>query len=533
MSPIDVDRLGFELQKHPDRHFVEYLLSGLRFGFDTMVSTLDLPIIECKNLLSAVRDPETVDSLIEQEVQKGYIKGPFDAPPFSVYRVSPIGIAEGKYSGKKRLILDLSSPHNDAVHSSINDLIDKESCSLSYVKIDDAISAIKHCGKHAILNKTDITDAFKQLGIRRDQHHLYCMKWKGLYYYYVRLCFGSRSSPCIFDTLSQAVCWIAQTNYGIRIILHLLDDFLTIQSPETCGFRTMAILTVIFNRLKIPISKKKTVGPTTTLEYLGIILDTDLFEARLPEAKIERIVTFIQSSIERKSVRKRELLQLLGHFNFAARIIRPGRSFVSHLISLSTKVDKLHHFITLSKECREDLRMWSTFLSGWNRISFFYDDQITVAGDMELFTDAASNFGFGGYFQRKWFSSEWPLELASSLESNWSMAFRELYPIVVAAYLWGHLWCRKRIMFHCDNEAVVNIVNKGRSKMADIMKLMRTLTWLSVRNNFIIHCKHIPGVKNVIADALSRFNFQTFRAAAPAAEEHPTPCPPYCKIIWN
>lgn len=88
-------------------------------------------------------------------------------------------------------------------------------------------------------------------------------------------------------------------------------------------------------------------------------------------------------------------------------------------------------------------------------------------------------------------------------------------------------------MFLCDNEAVVNIVNKGRSKMADIMKLMRTSTWLSVRNNFIIHCKHIPGVKNVIADALSRFNFQTFRAAAPAAEELPTPCPPYCKIIWN
>jgi hypothetical protein len=38
---------------------------------------LELPIIECKHLLSTVRDPETVDSLIEQEVQKGYIKGPF------------------------------------------------------------------------------------------------------------------------------------------------------------------------------------------------------------------------------------------------------------------------------------------------------------------------------------------------------------------------------------------------------------------------------------------------------------------------
>jgi hypothetical protein len=59
-----------------------------------------LPIIECENLLSAVRYLEAVDSLIEQEVQKVYIKGPFDAPPFSVYRVSPIGIAEDKYSGK-------------------------------------------------------------------------------------------------------------------------------------------------------------------------------------------------------------------------------------------------------------------------------------------------------------------------------------------------------------------------------------------------------------------------------------------------
>jgi hypothetical protein len=47
-------------------------------------------------------------------------------------------------SGKKRLILDLSSPHNDAVHPSINDLIDKESSSLSYVNRD--FESIKnHC----------------------------------------------------------------------------------------------------------------------------------------------------------------------------------------------------------------------------------------------------------------------------------------------------------------------------------------------------------------------------------------------------
>ena len=508
MSPINADILEQELVNHPNRKFVDYLINGIRNGFDTMISSLDLPTYECSNLLSATRDPVSVDRLLEREVSKGYIKGPFKEPPFPVYRVSPLGIAEGKYSGKKRLILDLSSPHDNEKHPSINNLIDKELCSLSYVKIDDAIDKIKLCGKNAILNKTDITDAFKQIGISKDQHHLFCMKWKNSYYYYVRLCFGSRSSPRIFDTLSLAICWIAEENYGIPIILHLLDDFLTIQSPDSCGFRTMALISLIFNRLNIPISKKKTVGPTTNLEYLGIILDTERFEARLPDEKIDRVICFIQSFLHRKKITKRELLQLLGHFNFAARIIRPGRSFVSHLIKLSTKVEKLHYYLSLSEECRDDLRMWYSFLTGWNRVSFFYDDEITIASDMELFTDAASNFGFGGYFQGKWFSNSWPSELPESLDSTMSMAFRELYPIVVAAYLWGHLWCRKRILFHCDNEAVVNIVNKGRSKVQDIMKLMHTLTWLSVKHNFTIHCKHIAGVKNIIADALSCFEFQ-------------------------
>ena len=55
------------------------------------------------------------------------------------FRVSPIGIAVGKYSGTKRLIIDLSSPRKSKCHFSINELTDKEQCSLQYVKIDDAI----------------------------------------------------------------------------------------------------------------------------------------------------------------------------------------------------------------------------------------------------------------------------------------------------------------------------------------------------------------------------------------------------------
>ena len=321
------------MRNHPDNDFVVYLCTGLIDGFDTLVQKEILSPKECKNNLSARNQKSVVTELIDKELQKGFIYGPFSDPPFEHYRVSPIGIAEGKYSRKKRLILDLSAPHND--HDiSINDLIDKDQCSMSYVKIDDAIRIINKCGKGSFLCKFDISDAFKIIPIKPSQWPLFCMKWESSYYFYVRLSFGCRSSPIIFDTLSKGICYIAEHNYNIKHILHLLDDFLTIDPPNYIAERTMALMTMLFNQLNIPLAQHKTLGPVTCLEYLGIILDTEKFEARLPNDKVNRICEFIKRVLIKSSCTKRELLQLLGHLNFASRVIIPGRSFVSYLIDL-------------------------------------------------------------------------------------------------------------------------------------------------------------------------------------------------------
>ena len=92
-----------------------------------------------------------------------------------------------------------------------------------------------------------------------------------------------RSSLKIFDNLSKAICWIARNNYCIPHIFHLLDDFLTIDSPAADADCTMALLTMIFAKLGVPIAPHKTVGPMVTLEYLGVMLDTQKMEARLPK----------------------------------------------------------------------------------------------------------------------------------------------------------------------------------------------------------------------------------------------------------
>lgn len=118
-----------ELAAHPDKRFTGFLISGLRFGFDTGISRVPDKVFECCNLRFADRDPDVVARLIDDELAKGFVIGPYSSPPFAHYRINPVGVVESKYSRKKRLIVDLSAPHDHAEHPSINSLIDKDTYS--------------------------------------------------------------------------------------------------------------------------------------------------------------------------------------------------------------------------------------------------------------------------------------------------------------------------------------------------------------------------------------------------------------------
>ena len=140
-----------------------------------------------------------------------------------MFRIS--ALLKENISKKKRLIVDLSAPYESSDVISMNDLIDKESNSLTYVTIDNAIKLIKTAGVGALMCKVDISDAFKLVPLKPETWNMFGIKWKGLYYFYQRLVFGYRSSPKIFDQLSIAICWIAKHKYKIENVIHLLDDF--------------------------------------------------------------------------------------------------------------------------------------------------------------------------------------------------------------------------------------------------------------------------------------------------------------------
>ena len=69
--------------------------------------------------------------------------------------------------------------------------------------------------------------------------------------YMLGLLFGFRSSQK-YATMYQAVCSTASNNYGIETIFYLLDDFLTVDKPDSCtGVLTMTMLTLRLGRLHL------------------------------------------------------------------------------------------------------------------------------------------------------------------------------------------------------------------------------------------------------------------------------------------
>lgn len=531
-TPVNVPALSKALSNHPNRCFVNYLITGLVQGFLAGLCWLPKVTHVCKNLQSALKEPGVVDELLLKEVKNGYMIGPLLKPFFSIFRSSPIGIATRKYSNKKRLIIDLSAPHDSSVKS-INSLIPKEPFSLFYASVDNAVQMIKSAGVGAWLGKAHIVDAFKVMPLHPSQWHIFGVKWRSKFYFSVKLTFGCRSSPRIFDTLSEALCWILYNTYKLPFVLHLLDDFLVVDFPSSPPARSISTVKNLFKELGVPLSEQKTVGPSTRLEFLGITLDSVLMQASLPQDKLSRIREGIKLWSAAVSISKRDILSLLGHLNFAMRIIPHGRSFVSRLLALASSVQNLKDIIVLDDGCRSDLRFWASLCEEWNGISFFYNDLVESSDSLQFFTDAAPSIGFGGLFCNEWFADVWPIEIQSLENTSKSTALFELYPIVVACLIWGTRWTRKQITVFCDNAATVDIINKGRSKIPMINSLMRRLTWTCVINNFILRATHIPGHVNRIADALSRFKFQEFKAMCPQAKPTTSPCPAFHQMILD
>lgn len=513
-TPVSVDRLAFWLEGY-DSKKAEFLLDGFRHGFRVGFQGKVTSIVH-KNLKSAALQPQVVDQHIKKEISAGRMHGPFVSPPFPQFQCSPVGLVEKKTKGEFRMIHHLSFPEGQ----SINDGIGPEHSHVRYATIEEAIMVVRTLCAKAFMCKTDVKHAFRIIPVHPDEYHLFVFQWKGCFYVDLALQMGCSASCKIFEAFSSAVEWIGRKKLGLNMV-HILDDFFLASVSKEVGTFQLRSFLEMCSDLGLPMSPEKTFGPQTTMSFVGFEIDTVEEEVRLPVEKLTKCTNEISQLLACPKATLRQLQAILGLLNFACEVIIPGRPFLRRLIDLTIGVKAPHFRIRLTKEVKEDLRLWLAFLEGHNGKCLFQDLRQVPCHEVNLYTDASGSIGYGAIFGSAWFCGKW-----SEWWTKQNITLLELYPIVMAVETWGRDLENKQLILHTDNSALVSVLSKQTSKEPIVMVLVRRLVLKCLELNLTLTAKHVRGKDNSVADALSRLQVQRFRSLCPVAASLPTRVPP-------
>lgn len=513
-TPVKIDLILAFLDTY-DENETGFLRDGFKKGFRIKYRG------KCKSKIhtnhkSAMQNPKAIKEYLEKNVAMNRIAGPYDTPPYDEFMCNPMAAVPKTTEGEMRILTNMSYPEGE----SVNDGIDREFCTVKYATFQDVISFIKSCKKKPVfLAKTDIKTAFRIIPISPEDYHLLLLAWENKIYIDRVMPMGLSQSCNIFERFSRALEHIGLTKLKADHITHLLDDFLFAATTyEKCKMDLDHFIEFC-TRVGVPIAPNKTVGPATSITFLGITLDTIKGQSRLPEEKVEKCKNCLSELLNKKKVTLEQLQSLIGYLNFCCCVVLPGRTFLRRLIDATRGLKKAYHHVRINAGMRADMIMWLDFVKSYNGASFFRDDQWITNKSLVLYTDS-SKLGYGAVYGKKWMYGGWPCSW-----KHYHITVLEFYPILAALYTWGHEWENKNLLFYSDNIAVVAILNKQSSREPNIMTLLRLLVLRCLSLNIEFQSCHVPGKQNALPDSLSRFQLEAFRQLAPWADDESTEVP--------
>ena len=267
------------MEDDPDR---EFILNGIRNGFDIVDPDSDISEVVCPNHPSARPDSPLYNKAsahVQTEIECGNYTI-CDTPPTII---SPMA-AIPKPDGGVRLIHDCSRPPGQ----SVNDYCSSD-WKQKFARVDDAEKMIT---EGCYFAKVDLKNAYRSVGISKESQRVTGLQWsfngQTIYMKDTRLPFGARLSPGIFHRLTQAVKRI-MARKGHNFLVVYLDDFLIIaESKEACSVAFTTLLGLL-RKLGFSIHWGKVVDPTQKITFLGIELKLYRYVPSVTRGKARKI----------------------------------------------------------------------------------------------------------------------------------------------------------------------------------------------------------------------------------------------------
>ena len=257
---------NLELMRHlaestSDREVVQFL----QFGWPLNHDGRQLAVV-LHNHPSAEAYYHQVTDYITTEMQMGSLLGPFAMLPWQTQvAVSPLSMTSKKDSPKRRILMDMSWPHDG---TSVNDGIPRDvylhqPYKLQYPTIDALC-------RRAVQLRGDCFGYKKDIFMDPSDWPKQGIFWQGALFFDMTAVTGSRTGPYVCQCCTSFIRHVM--NNLKYFLVNYIDDFMGLEkwSNVWSSYRTLGRL---LRDIGAKEANEKAVPPCTVLEFLGVLFD--------------------------------------------------------------------------------------------------------------------------------------------------------------------------------------------------------------------------------------------------------------------
>ncbi len=371
-------------------------------------------------------------------------------------------------------------------------------------KMETIASVIKSVKTGDWAVSIDLKDAYFHVAVHRSfQKYLRFALSRDEVYQFRVLPFGLSTAPREFTLLTREVAQYLHTRC-IRIHMYL-DDWL-IRHPDHQVLisqleETLDLTGRLGFRLNLP---KSELVPSQDFVFLGVRFNTVNGLVYPTDVRVERLWEWIRRIRRAKRVPARIFLVLLGHLTSLAAYVPLGRLHTRplqfHLLhQWRPQEDSLCAQIDLDDSVRDELDWWSS--PGHVKAGVCLDPPTP---DLTICTDASLS-GWGAVLTGEGDLREEALGTWPDHYRGRSINSLELEAVALALEAFRRWTDGKAVHLLSDNTTVVSYITKqGGTHSAFLTSLTRRILTRAASRGTTLSIAHIPGKRNVLADALSR-----------------------------
>ena len=421
---------------------------------------------------------DNIQALLEKEALE-VIPDPDALPGF----YSPIFLVPKKNSEKFRMI------HNMAL---FNSRYLEEPAHFKMVSLGDLRSKINPCDW---LVSLDLQDAYLHVPIFPGHRRYLRILFRGVHYQWRVLPFGISSAPWLFTRITHPIVQFLHRR-GIEFDPYIDDCLMNAAQRMLLVRQRDFALRLLYQLGWIVNLDKSHLEPTHSLVFIGGMFVTDLDLLRVPDDRWEKILAASRRGLS-KALKLREWQSILGLMTSAQDLtlrgrlmLRPLQKFLSPLIRDNNISDRF----LLPNHLRPYLLWWTDRSNVCDGVSLS-----EFVAHRQLFVDASLQ-GWGAHLEEATTSGLW-----SGDEKKWHINRLEMEAVILAVSHWLPVLRNSNLLIASDNSTVVwTIKNQGTTGSPFLLRQAFRLFRLLDDNHICARARHIPGCRNVLADALSR-----------------------------